>query len=222
MAEKAAIFDMDGVLVDSIRPHYESTKATCDTRGFPLTEESFNNLFGRTFDDFAKAIAGDSLSPAAIKAWYWEKEALYRELIEEDFPAMDGAEELLQALAAAGYRLAIGSSGPRENVECVVRNLPGGHLFQQTVCGDEVKAGKPAPDVFLKAAEKLQVRPENCIVIEDSIHGLRAAKTAGMVGVGLTGTSNLLELKAEAALVVNTLRDLSPDIFDNLLDAVQV
>lgn len=220
MGGKAVIFDMDGVLVDSLHPHYKSTKQTCDRRGLPLDEETFNGLFGCSFAAFAKAIAGDALSPAAVQAWYWEKEALYRELIEHDFPAMDGATELLQALAADGWLLAIGSSGPRENVACVAHNLSGGELFTQTVCGDEVKLGKPAPDVFLRAAEKLGVAPEACIVVEDSIHGLRAARTAGMIGIGLTGTSNLLELKNEAALVVNSLRELTPTIFNQLASRI--
>lgn len=217
MSDKAIIFDMDGVLVDSYLPHFESTKVTCQRRGYPLTEPMFNDLFGRSFESFARAIAGDSITPAAIQAWYWEKEALYRQLITEDFPAMDGAPELLQSLADAGFHLAIGSSGPRENVAFVVEHLENANLFEETVCGDEVAQGKPAPDVFLLAAKKLGVAPERCVVVEDSIHGLSAAKTAGMSCVGVTGTASLLELKAKAALVVNTLWDLTPEVFDNII-----
>lgn len=211
------IFDMDGVLVDSYRPHLISTQETCRSRGVEMSDAQFNALFGQSFASFAKAVFGDALTPEQVNEWYWEKEDLYRQMIREDFPAMDGAAELIAALGSADFRLAIGSSGPKENVACIVENLPNGQLFHATVNGDEVKRGKPAPDVFLKAAEKLGLDPSRCAVVEDSLHGIRAAKTAGMRAIGITGTAPFEELAAEADLAIRSLRELSPAAFAKLL-----
>ena len=218
MGAQAVIFDMDGVLVDSYWPHLRSWQESCQKRGLYIDKDIYDRLFGRPFSAFAREIAGDRLSPAELQEWYEEKEALYRVYAEEDFPENEGAAGLVEHLWTEGFRLAIGSSGPRENVECIVRKLPSGHRFHTTVNGDEVKNGKPAPDVFLRAAEKLGVRPENCVVVEDSLPGLEAARAAGMKSVGITGTATREDLQANSTMVIESLRELSAQVVRGLLD----
>ena len=131
---------------------------------------------------------------------------------------MDGAAELLDALKAAGFALAVGSSGPPENVAVVLGRLGREGLFDATVTGNEVRAGKPDPEVFLKAAEKLGVQPRRCAVIEDAVAGLEAARRARMVPIALMGTAPRETLAERAALVVDSLRGLSPEVIGALID----
>lgn len=217
MNTQAVIFDMDGVLVDSYWPHLRSWQESCQKRGLYIDKDIYDRLFGRPFAAFAREIVGDSLSPAELQEWYEEKEALYRVYAEENFPENDGAAGLVEHLWTEGFRLAIGSSGPRENVECVVRNLSSGQRFHATVNGDEVTNGKPAPDVFLRAAEKLGVCPQDCVVVEDSLPGLAAARAAGMKAVGITGTAAREALEANSDMVIGSLRELSAPVVRELL-----
>ena len=123
------------------------------------------------------------------------------------------------ALKAAGFALAVGSSGPIENVESALRGLGRAHLFDAIVSSTEVVRGKPEPEVFLKAAAKLAINPPQCAVLEDSLAGLEAARRAGMVAIGLTGTFDRAPLAAKADLVVESLRELSPETLAALIDA---
>lgn len=218
MENYGVIFDMDGVLVDSYQPHYESWKISCEELGFPINDEKYALLFGQTFDSFVKALATRPMSEEEIKKWYWDKEALYRRIIADAFPENPGASSLLNALNDKGFKLAIGSSGPKENVECVVENLPAGRLFHATVNGDECANGKPDPEVFIKSAEKMGLPAKACLVIEDSIHGLQAAKSAGMAAIGITGTAPAEQLAEYADMVVDSLEELNPEKIASLIE----
>ena len=127
-----------------------------------------------------------------------------------NFPAMDGAIELIQSLKQAGFGLAIGSSGPPENVAFVLERLQAQGLFDAAVTGRDVQFGKPHPQVFLTAAAKLGVPPARCAVIEDAPVGITAAQAAGMANIGLLSTGHTPESLAAAQLVVRSLRELTP------------
>jgi beta-phosphoglucomutase len=218
MTQLAVIFDMDGVLVDSYHAHYKSWKAIYGELGIDYTEETFTSDFGRTSRDILRRTMGDDLSDERVRELDGRKEAIYRDLLRESFPAMDGAAELLEGLAAEGFRLAIGSSGPPENVALAVERLPGAKHFSTTVTGADVSRGKPDPQVFLIAAERLDVPPAACAVVEDAVHGITAAKRAGMTAIALTGTLERSELSAADA-VVDGLRQLSPERIRALIAA---
>lgn len=217
MDSLGVIFDMDGVLVDSYDAHYESWVVTAKPRGVDFTKHIFVSTFGITAREVIEMSWPGKFAPQQIAQWDADKEQAYREILERNFPEMDGAEELIASLHADGFKLAIGSSGPPENVACVVKCLPSGKLFSGVVNGMDVKLGKPHPDVFLKAAEKLGIAPTRCAVIEDSIHGLTAARAAGAKAIGLTGTSPRQLLETRADLVVDSLRELTPKIIAKLI-----
>ncbi|MBW1689966.1 MAG: HAD family phosphatase [Deltaproteobacteria bacterium] len=209
------IFDMDGVLIDSYRAHFLSWRKMLRNHGLDITEEQFAATFGRTNPDiFAR------LYPSVKKEHYpvlaEEKEAAFREIISTDFPEMKGASELIKALHEAGAALAIGSSGPRENLEAVLNALPGGTHFMATTNGSELTWGKPDPEVFLTAARKLGLPPERCVVVEDASVGVAAGKAAGCAVIAITGTATREHLK-DADLVVDSLRELTPEIFKDLI-----
>jgi beta-phosphoglucomutase len=217
MPDRAVIFDMDGVLVDSYQPHFKAWQRTAAKHGLELTDQQFAACFGRTGREFISALWGDRIPQDQAPAFDAEKEICYRQVLEELFPEMPGASKLLRELHQAGFGLAIGSSGPPENVELVVRCLPAGGLFQATVHGMEVSAGKPDPAVFLLAASKLGVPPHRCAVIEDAPAGIEAARRAGMAVIALTGTGPRSKLDP-AHMVVNSLLDLSLKRIAGLID----
>jgi len=215
---RAVIFDADGVLVDSYRAHFEAWQAMGRELGIDLAQETFAASFGRRNEDMMPALWGEAVAEADIPAWSNWKEATYREILLRDFPAMDGARDLIDALRAAGFRLAVGSSGPPENVAVCLRGLECAGAFDAAVDGSEVTRGKPEPEVFLTAAEKLGLAPGRCAVVEDAVAGVEAAKRAGMAAVGLTGTARREALAPRADRVVDSLRALSPETLAALID----
>jgi beta-phosphoglucomutase len=218
MGRRAVIFDMDGVLIDSYHAHMEAWMHLGRKLGKPITEEQFIPTFGRRNPEIFHCLWADVVPEDQIGRWSDWKEAEYRRIVTERFPAMDGAEELLDALKAAGLALAIGSSGPPANVAVALKGLGRAHLFDATVNSTEVTEGKPDPQVFLKAAEKLGIEPRFCAVVEDSLAGLEAARRAGMTPIGLTGTFPKEALAGHAALVVESLRELAPEVIEGLID----
>lgn len=215
----AAIFDMDGVLVDTYHAHYQSWLAMAAAEGFSFTEEEFAKTFGRTSREIIAHFWGRGrLSDEEIAAMDEQKEAAFRRIIAEKFPAMPGAVELLESLHQAGFALAVGSSGPPENVELVVDKLGVRNLLGAVVTGRDVTRGKPDPEVFLLAAKRLGVAPACCVVVEDAPAGIEAARRAGMAGVGLASTGRTPEDLAAADLVAERLDELSPEKLRELID----
>ena len=214
----AAIFDMDGVLVDTYHAHYRSWLEMAVSEGLQFSEEDFAPTFGRTSREIIAHFWGtDRYDDAWIAELDRRKEAAFRRIIADDFPAMPGAVELLHALHKAGFRLAVGSSGPPENVRLIVDKLAARDLLGAIVTGEDVSRGKPDPQVFLLAAERLDVAPARCAVIEDAPVGVAAANAAGMASVGLLSTGRTREDLAAAGAVVRSLSEISPSLLRDLI-----
>jgi beta-phosphoglucomutase len=209
----AVIFDMDGVLVDSYHAHFQSWQALGAGEGRTISEAEFAEQFGRTNREIVLTYWGPRrYRDEEIAALDDRKEEIYREILGADFPAMPGAKELLQSLHDAGFRLAVGSSGPPENVDLVLREMDAQSLFQAVVTARDVTRGKPDPQVFLRAAERLGVAPERCAVVEDAAPGVSAAKAAGMTSIGLVSTGRTREELSQADLTVDRLDELWPEL----------
>lgn len=214
--QQAVIFDVDGVLVDSYQAHFLSWRQMFAEQGAPeFTEDQFRATFGRTSRDIIANLYG-KLSEEEIRRWDDRKEALYRDILRRDFPVIPGAVELVDALAAAGFALAVGSSGPPANVALTLECLPCGDKFQARVTGADVTRGKPDPQVFLLAAQRLGIDPAHCAVVEDAPAGVEAANRAGMASIALTGTATR-DVLSHARLVVDSLHDLTPTAISALL-----
>ena len=212
------IFDIDGVLVDSYHAHFESWRALAGRYGLEMTEKQFAATFGRTSREIIAELWHDrDLTEADKRRLDGDKEAAYREAIARDFPEMEGADRLIRELHAAGFRMAVGSSGPPENVALVLERLPSGALLQARVSGADVTRGKPDPQVFLIAADRLGVPPRRCAVIEDARPGIRAATAAGMAAIGLLSTGHREDELSEADLAVRSLGQLSADAIRSLI-----
>ena len=211
--KRAVIFDMDGVLIDSFDAHFESWVMLAHEIGGSYPREAFDTDFGRTSREIIAHRWGDlgePLTDARIAEMDDRKEALFRDIIAAKLPVMPGAPELIASLVDAGFSLAVGSSGPPENVHLTVDGL-GASQFGAVVTGMDVSRGKPDPEVFLSAAAKLGVPPAQCAVVEDAAPGVAAANAAGMVSIGLVSTGRKREQLNEADWTVDRLDELSPD-----------
>jgi beta-phosphoglucomutase len=207
------IFDMDGVLVASGPAHHASWRMVARRHGIEISAELFKSLFGRPSRDIIRAIWGERVTGDELRALDEEKERCYRELITGMVPLMIGCRETLQRLAAAGFILAVATSGPRENLELVLRETGIGQHFRATVTGFDITHGKPAPDCFLLAAERAGLSPQRCIVVEDAPVGVQAGVAAGMTVIGLEGTHRADPLReAGAAHVVTRLAEITPEL----------
>lgn len=211
----AVIFDVDGVLVDSYQPHFEGWQQMLTELGEEFTEATFQKTFGRTNRDIFACLFQDKYTEAQVQRAADRKEALYRELIKQEFPTIQGAVELIDALTKEGFALAVGSSGPPENVALTLECLGRAERFSARVTGADVTRGKPDPQVFLLAAEKLNVAPQDCVVFEDAPAGVAAAKAAGMACVALIGTATREQLSA-ADLVVDRLCEVTAEMVAQL------
>jgi beta-phosphoglucomutase len=216
MSKLAVIFDVDGVLVDSYRAHFASWRQLYGELGIEYSEQAFAADFGRTSRDILCRTLGPDTADERIRALDQRKEALFRDLLRADFPAMDGAIELIDALAADGFLIALGSSAPPENLALSLEKLGCAEKVSAIVTGADVKRGKPDPQVFQLAAQRLGLPPASCAVIEDAVHGIEAARRAGMASIALTGTAMRQQL-ADADLAVDGLRELSPAVIRTLI-----
>lgn len=202
----AVIFDLDGVLVDSKEFHWESWQRLAPELDFPITREGFLKTFGMPNKGVIDGMSGRTFSESEISRIAKRKEELYREAIRGKFVGLPGAVELVRTLRQMKIPLAVGSSAPAENVELVLSELKIRDCFDAVVKDGDYKNGKPAPDVFLTAAKNLNVSPSQCIVIEDAVHGVEAAKAAGMKCIAVTTTTTAEALKG-ADLIIADLSD---------------
>lgn len=215
MSALAAIFDLDGTLIDSYNAHFAAWKTVSDEIGHALTETQFQQQFGRKNEPILKELhelAGRAVPTAAqIDQLAQIKETRYRALIGDTFPEMVGAVLLIHQLQGSGWKVAIGSSAPRCNIDfCVERFQALGVQFDAVACGDDVVHGKPAPDVFLLAASRLGVVPAACVVLEDAVAGIDAARNAKMGSIGVASTGRTRAELSHADRVVDCLSELCP------------
>ncbi|MGH7416960.1 MAG: HAD family hydrolase [Candidatus Rokuibacteriota bacterium] len=180
LRSQAVVFDMDGVLVDSEPFGFEALRRVMARHGLPYTEQENAEFLGRTTLESCrtlKARHGLPESAETMADWYIEG---MLELIGCGPIPMPGVPEVLQRIRASGYRMALASSAEPRLIEANLSALSLRSLFEAVVSATQVPRGKPAPDVFLAAAERLGVAPADCLVIEDSRNGLLGAKAAGM------------------------------------------
>jgi beta-phosphoglucomutase family hydrolase len=205
---KAVIWDMDGVIADTAPYHLQAWQEVFRRRGVRYTEDDFKRNFGKRNDSIIRSVLGSRVLLAEMEAIAAEKEELFRRWAASRIRPLPGAIELMQALREHGFAQAMGSSAPLENIELVTRRLGIAGFFRVIVSGREVTEGKPSPQVFLRAAERLGARPEDCVVIEDAVAGVSAAKRAGMSCIAVTSTNSRDKLSG-ADLIVDTLEEVT-------------
>ena len=205
--EVGFLFDNDGVLIDSQEFHWKAWQWLMkDENKFFMDERQFLSGFGKRNDliirEMVPGISQEELDRVAKK-----KEELFRKAAKANIQLLDGIEKFLQSLASAKIPRIIASSTPIENLRMFLDSTVLGKYFDAFVSSEEVPQGKPAPDVFLEAAKRLHLLPQQCIVIEDAPVGIRAGKEAGCFVVAVA-TTHPLESLREADLIYPTPRDL--------------
>jgi beta-phosphoglucomutase family hydrolase len=201
---EAVLWDLDGVIADTAEYHYQAWRDVLGKRGVEFSQGDFMQLFGQRHDTIIRFSLGDRLPKEELDVITEEKQQNYRRRVADNVIPMPGAIDLIKSLKEHGIKSAIASSAVPENIEIILRGLGIEDCFQAIVHGMEVKEGKPSPQIFLLAAKKLKVKPGNCVVIEDAIAGVAAAKRAGMKCVAVTNSHPKNSLK-NADIVVNTL-----------------
>ena len=214
-APRAVLWDMDGTLVDSREYHWRAWQTAMAAEGRTVTKTDFLASFGQRNDTILSVWLGRAAEPDLIRRIGDAKESEYRRLVaDEGIELLPGAGEWMRALRREGWRQAIASAAPRLNVEAIEHALDLTGLLDGLVSAEDVRAGKPDPDVFLVAAARVGVPPERCIVVEDAAAGVEAGRRAGMRCIGVGG-----EALRAADIVVASLDRLSPDAFERLLEA---
>ena len=219
---EAAIFDMDGVMVDNARYHIRAWQLLGKELGKDLTDEQVRGVFGQRNSEMLGALVGNSLSPEQILHLGDRKEIIYRELMAPDLTPVPGLMEFLAELRKEGFKAAVATSGPSDNVNLVMDGLGLRPWFDVIVTGAEVSRGKPDPDIFLLASRRLSLAAAQCVVFEDSTAGIEAARRAGSPCVALATTHTPDELKALSAFrIISDFRGLRTADVMNLRSTIE-
>ena len=214
----AVIWDLDGVLADTAPHHFRAWRETFAKRGIDFTEADFMRGFGVKNDAVIKGVLGEQTTDAEIETIAKAKEATFRDIIGKDIKPIPGALELIRALDDKGIGMAIASSTVIENIRLIVGSLGIEKYMKAVITGHDVTEGKPHPQVFLTAAERLGADPRDCIVFEDAVAGVKAAKSAGMYCSAITSTHPREKLK-EADLIVDSLEEVTVKDLEKLIQS---
>jgi HAD superfamily hydrolase (TIGR01509 family) len=211
---RAVLWDMDGVLADTSELHFQTWEPVLVEQGIHFDRERFHLIYGLKNEDLLPLLAGRPLEAAWMDRVAEKKEQAFRQIMPGHLHPLPGVLKWLQQFNAWGYRQAVASSAPVENVELVVDELKIRKYFSALVTPGNLP-GKPDPTVFLMAASQLYVSPQDCIVIEDSLPGIEAAGKAGMHIIAVA-TTNPPEMLTQADIVVETLDRLTVEQVETL------
>ena len=206
-SKKAVLWDLDGVIADSSSCHFTAWQETFARRGVRFTQEEFIKLFGTRNDFIIRSIMGDRVREDDIEIMAAEKETDFRRRIKGNIKLFPGVLKLMDTIKKGDFKMSLVSSTAKDNIDLLFGELGVEEYFSCIVSGREVTESKPSPQIFLLAAEKCGTEPENCIVIEDSPLGVKAAKAAGMRCLAVSNTHSKEEL-AEADRIVDSLEEV--------------
>ncbi|QIP14160.1 HAD family phosphatase [Spirosoma aureum] len=209
----AALFDMDGVIVDNTDFHINAWLQFAQQKGIPLTRDQYiDHINGRVSADAMAYVFQRPIQPGELIVLTEEKEAIYRELYRPHLQPAPGLISLLEALKARNVPTAIGTSAPMSNVHFTLDGLLLRPYFDTVVDASMVKHGKPDPEIYLKAAERVGVEPTRCVVFEDAFAGIQAGLRAGMAVIAVATTLTRDELASSgASLIVDDFIGLTVD-----------
>lgn len=204
---KAVLWDMDGVLADTSPLHFQTWDRVLTEQRIPFDRQKFHHIYGLKNYDLLPYLAGKPLEPQWIQRISDQKELAFRQAIRGHLLPLPGVKDWLLRFKSWGYKQAVASSAPPENVEALVDELAIRDFFDALVTPGDLP-GKPDPAVFIKASRQLGIPAEYCIVLEDSIPGVQAAHRANMRCIAVT-TTNPPEALTQADIVVDTLDQLT-------------
>ncbi|MBV9960899.1 MAG: HAD family phosphatase [Parafilimonas sp.] len=209
MFPEAVIFDLDGTLIDNNAYHIEAWKTFYDKIGKPFSKQEYmQHINGRINRDIFNYVFNTTLSPGQIESYSDEKEALYRQLYKPHIRPVTGLIDFLEELEKEKIPKAIATSGLATNINFMFENVPIRNHFLNIIDASQITQGKPHPEIFLKAALSVNAVPSRCVAFEDSVAGIRSAKSAGMKVVALT-TTHIAEDVHEADIIIKDYTEIS-------------
>ena len=215
---KAIIFDLDGTLVDSLPYHHESWRIFFKNNN--IEENDFNEIYrnyngGGTLE-LMSSVFGDTYTKDELEKMSDDKEVIFREIYRSKIFPINGLIKFLDNLKKDNILLSIGSNAIRKNVLMTIKELGITNYFSSIICGDEVSKGKPDPEMYIETLSNLKVNKNECIIFEDSIEGITAAKNANIKAIGVTSSQSSETLKSVGAF--KTIEDYTKISIDNILD----
>src|SRR5258707_90052 len=205
----AFVFDMDGVIVDTNPYHKIALRQFAEKYGYSLSEEELiKKIYGRTNKEWIPNLFGRSLSVEEVQMFGEEKEKLFRDLYEKDIKEVAGLTRFLEGAQQLNIQMAIGTSAPRSNVDYVLKHTGIGKYFSVILDESHVTHGKPNPEIYINCAVALKFPPSQCIVFEDSLSGVAAARAAGCQVVGVATTHSSEELGTK--VVIKDFTQITP------------
>ncbi len=212
----AVLWDLDGTIADTEMLHFRAWRDVMARHGVDYDFATFQAGFGRPNSEILPELLGEKATPQRVAQISAEKERLFRRLLQEEgVELLPGVQEWLARFQAAGVAQVISSSGPMANIVATVACLDIGDFFRALLTGAVLPRGKPDPALFLLSAAAVGAKPQECLVLEDSIHGIQAARQAGMasVAVGKLATApelfTLVQDDGPPSLAVTSLADLT-------------
>ncbi|MCG2587260.1 HAD family hydrolase [Rhodohalobacter sulfatireducens] len=205
----AALFDMDGVIVHTNPYHKKAFKIFLDKHDISISDQELkDHVYGRTNAEIFPYIFKDKYTPEKGEEWANEKEAIFRDLYKKDVEPVPGLIGFLDELQRREIKAAVGTSAPIENLNFIMDSLDLRHYFDAFLHSADVSEGKPNPEIYLKAADRLEIDPKFCVVFEDSVAGVKAGLNAGMIVVGVATTHTPDEFNG-AHLVIEDFEGLT-------------
>ncbi len=214
----AFLFDKDGVITDNNAWHKLAWHKFLEKYELQIPEEEFEKkIYGRTNEEILHEIWPNALSGEEAEQLSEAKEALFREIYLPEFKLTQGLQGFLDSAHELGISMAVATNAPKSNLDFTLDTGNLRKYFKAAVYAIQVGKPKPAPDVYLKAAELLGFEPSHCIVFEDSLTGIKAARAAGTAVVAITTTYSRAALERVADLVIDSFDELDPSQLDELI-----
>jgi beta-phosphoglucomutase len=218
----AVLWDVDGTLVDTAELHFQAWCALARELDKPFTHADFAGTFGWRNPDIIPKLFGSHYTDEEIAALGERKENMYRAAAQQGVDLLPGVRALLEGLQTSGFGQAVGSSAPRVNIDLILDLTQTRRFLPVVVSMEDTRRGKPDPEVFLLAAQRLGIAPERCLVLEDAPVGIQAAKAGGMRAIGVTFVSHHSEeslRRAGADLVVPSLAGVTAGVVRDIIES---
>ena len=187
---KGVIFDMDGTMVDSLPYHHEAWKIFFNENKVENFSEKLKDYKGGGTLDLMKAVYGDRYSLKELKRMSDEKEIIFRRIYKGKIKPIKGFKKFLNDLKSRNILIGLASNAIRKNVSLIIKELEIYDDFDSIICGDEVDNGKPNPEMFNKTIDRFKINKNECLIFEDSIEGIKAAKNSDINVIGITSSSS--------------------------------
>ena len=214
---QAVIFDMNGVIIVDEKFHTQSWIEFCKKYNFSITDEELRNYFiGKRDKETLEYIFKKKLSDEESNKYSDQRDLMVRALVKNKLTLPQGLIELLNNIRNKNIPLAIATSSRRGYVDFIMETFNLRKYFPIIITAEDVSNGKPDPEIYLKTADKLKIIPQNCLVFEDSLSGIKSAKDAGMKVIAITTTYSSSELKDKADKVIENFNQVSETLINNL------